>query len=201
VAGVVLWLVSLAAGLHPAVALPNLDGWYASPPSMQPAGMAISTRPSLEKRIHRLMTRTEHSTRRFATLLGSVGLLWLRTTLSAAVFLGVAAFSSVADLRMLSLRHEGRGALSRYLGYGMRTFFRLLRDRRTPFLARSVLAMALLYWLVPFDLLRDNSLLPGFLDDIVVAVSAAKGFMYLCPDALVDAHAADIESQAHASLT
>jgi uncharacterized membrane protein YkvA (DUF1232 family) len=59
-----------------------------------------------------------------------------------------------------------------------------------------LLSVALLYWLVPFDLIADKSLVPGFIDDLAVAVVAAKGFVYLCPTSLVAAHARAVEERA-----
>ena len=56
--------------------------------------------------------------------------------------------------------------------------------------------LALVYWLLPFDFVPDDSLLPGFVDDMIIAVSAAKGFMYLCPDSLVEQHASAVQTKA-----
>jgi len=60
------------------------------------------------------------------------------------------------------------------------------------------LGAALVYWLVPFDLIPDDSVVPGFIDDVIIAASAAKGFMYLCPDSLIARHASGIEARTHA---
>jgi uncharacterized membrane protein YkvA (DUF1232 family) len=125
-----------------------------------------------------------------------VGAFWLWAALSIAVFLTVAAFASVADTRMFTFRHEPPGAVARYLGYSIRTFFLILLDRRTPYVARIFLGLALVYWLVPFDLIADKSLVPGFIDDLVVTVAAAKSFIYLCPTSLVAAHAHAVEERA-----
>jgi len=125
-----------------------------------------------------------------------VGAFWLSIVFSAAVFLVVAAFASVVDTRVFALRREPRGAVARYVGYGIRTFFLILLDRRTPYAARILLTVALVYWLVPFDLIADNSLVPGFIDDLVVTVAAAKGFVYLCPVSLVAGHAHAVEERA-----
>lgn len=138
----------------------------------------------------------EHTVDHMLFLLGDVGLFWLWTAVSVAVFLLIAAFSSVADMRMLRLASRERGALSRYLGYGVRTFFAVLVDRHTPYTARLLLALALVYWLVPFDLIADQSVLPGFLDDVVITVAAAKAFVYLCPATLIATHAAEVEWRA-----
>jgi uncharacterized membrane protein YkvA (DUF1232 family) len=156
------------------------------------AGMASGLAPVS----HRLTTRVGHIIDRFLLLLGDVGAFWLWVVLSTAVFVTVAMFASVIDARMFALRREPPGAVARYLGYGIRTFFLIVLDRRTPYTARAFLALALVYWLVPFDLIADKSLVPGFLDDLVVTVVAAKGFVYFCPGALVAEHAQAVEARA-----
>jgi uncharacterized membrane protein YkvA (DUF1232 family) len=156
-------------------------------------------RSTLDRRMHQLYTRGDRALGRMAAQVGTVGMLWLGFVLSVFTFFVVAAVASVVDLRMFSLRSRGPGELSRYLGHGIRMFFMIVRDRRTPYVARSVLGIALIYWVLPFDLFPDESLLPGFLDDVVIAVFAAKGFMYLCPDALVARHAVAIQSRAEAT--
>jgi uncharacterized membrane protein YkvA (DUF1232 family) len=130
-------------------------------------------------------------------LVGDVGGFWAWAALSIAAFLTVAAFASVADTRMLALRNQPRGAVARYLGYGIRTFFLVLLDRRTPYAGRIFLMAALVYWLVPFDVIPDTSVVPGFIDDFAVTVLAARGFVYLCPISLIAAHAHAVEERAH----
>ena len=151
---------------------------------------------SLAPLSHRLTMRVEHTVDRLIMLAGDVGAFWLWVVVSMAAFLTVAAFASVGDTRMLALRHESPGAVARYLGYGIRTFFLMVLDRGTPYAARIFLAVGLLYWLVPFDLIADRSLVPGFIDDLVVTVVAAKGFVYLCPTSLVAEHAYAVEARA-----
>jgi uncharacterized membrane protein YkvA (DUF1232 family) len=146
--------------------------------------------------LHRLTVRAEHSMYRLVVLAGTVGAFWLWVVVSLAAFLTVAGFASAADRRMLALRHKSPGAATRYLGFGIRTFFLMVLDRGTPYAARIVLAVGLLYWLVPFDLIVDKSFFPGFLDDLVVAVVAAKAFVYLCPASLVAKHACAVEARA-----
>jgi len=162
------------------------------------AGSVLAFAPGLGRTMKRVRTRMEHSGERFADALGEAGTLWFWILIAMAEFFVVAAFTSVADFRMLDLRRQGRGALSRYLGHGMRTFFRVLRDRRTPWLPRLLIIGAMLYWVLPRDLFPDETFVPGLLDDFVIAVCATKAFLRLCPDTLVAKHAADVEAQAHA---
>lgn len=186
----VLW-AALAAGLPAAAGLPPI----VSGASVN-AGMASGLAPLQ----HRLTVRLEHSVDRLILLAGDVGAFWLWVVVSLAAFLTVAAFASAVDTRMLALHHESPGAVARYLGYGMRTFFLIVLDRGTPYAARIFLGLGLLYWLVPSDLIADGSIVPGFLDDLVVTVVAAKGFVYFCPASLVAKHAYAVEARAQRRL-
>jgi hypothetical protein len=197
------WCIAIACGVAmlllaaapPCHAGPSLgDGWGQTLDF--DSGSSVSTAPGLDRWLHRLETRAGKSFSRVSNLLGAAGMAWFWILVSVVVFLLVTAVSSVVDFRMLDLRHKGPGALPRYLGNGTLTFFRILRDRRTPNIARGVLLFALVYWLVPLDLIPDNSVVPGFVDDLLIAVSAAKGFIYLCPDSLVARHAAAVEARA-----
>lgn len=169
-----------------------------APPALAVEGFhtALGAAPGVGGQVHRLFTRSERSMTRFASTAVHILAVWFGFVLSALVFLLIAAVSSVADVRMLDLRRHGPAVLARDLAHGVRTFFRLLRDRRTPYGARAVLALALIYWLLPLDLIQDGVMPLGVLDDLVVAVISAKAFVYLCPDALIAANAADV--QAHA---
>ncbi len=134
--------------------------------------------------------------RRFASVVAHAATVWLWLVLSASTFLLVTAISSATDLRMLDLRRNTLQVLVRDLLHGMRAYFGILRDRRTPYLARIVLALALLYWLLPLDLAADDMALPGVIDDLIVAILAGKIFTHLCPEAVVAAHAASVRARA-----
>lgn len=188
-------LLLLAGAAPPAAALQKVASMTTQPSLFGSVSAAASSTSGLDARLHKVMTRAERSANRLVALAGQVGLLWLWMLSSAALCLLIAAFASVADRRMFDLRGGGPGALWRYLAYGMRMFFRILRDRRTPYLPRLVLLAALLYWLLPSDLIADDSVL-GFLDDLVIVVVAAKAFIYLCPDSLVELHATAVEAKA-----
>ena len=74
----------------------------------------------------------------------------------------------------------------------------MFRDRHTPNYARLVLAGGLAYWLLPMDLISDDTIVPGFLEDIVVAVVSAKWFVYLCPDGVIARHARGVRESEEA---
>ncbi len=155
---------------------------------------SMSAAPGLGGSVHREVTRISNSIERVAGFFRQLGIVWLWALVSAGVFLLVTALSSVVDVRMLDFHNQGVAAMALYVARGIRIFFRIVGDRHTPNLARLVLVLALVYWLLPFDIIPDDSILPGFLDDLVVAVVGAKGFMRLCPDALVAAHAHAIDA-------
>ncbi len=184
----------LIACVGTARAFPNSSSLGPVLPALSVAADAVG---GLAPSSHRLLTRMEHTVDHFLFLVGDIGLFWLWTAVSVAFFLLIAAFASVIDMRMLRVGSEHPGLLSRYLGYGVRTFFAVLWDRHTPYAARLLLALALVYWLVPSDLISDESVLPGFIDDVVITIAAAKAFVYLCPPALIAAHAAEVEWRAN----
>jgi uncharacterized membrane protein YkvA (DUF1232 family) len=182
----VLW-AAVAAGLPGASGLP---------PIVSGASVNVGLASGLSP-MHRLTVRVEHALDRLILLAGAVGAFWSWFVVPLAAFLIVAAFASAADMRMLALWRESPGAATRYLAYGIRTFFLMVFDRSTPYAARILLAAGLLYWLLPFDLIPDDSLIPGYLDELAVTVVAAKGFVYLCPTSLVTKHAYAVEARAH----
>jgi len=70
----------------------------------------------------------------------------------------------------------------------LRLAWRLWRDRRVPLWPKLVPLAALVYVLVPFDLLADPILGLGQIDDLGVIVLGLKLFVALCPAALVAQH-------------
>ena len=192
IAGLFVMLLLTAARSSAAGLVPR-DGW-GTVASVQ-AGTSPTDDP-LSRLAHRLAKRAENTTLRLGDVFRNAGVVWVSLLASAVVFFLVAAVSSAADFRMLALRHQGLRAISRYIGHGTLTFFRILRDRHTPNIARLILVGALVYWLFPPDLIPDDSWVPGFVDDVLVAVLAAKAFVYLCPDQLVARHAAAVEAHA-----
>lgn len=150
----------------------------------------------LARKANHALRQTQRMMDGFISVLTDTGLFWLWVLRSTIVFAIIAALSSVIDRHVLSFRRARAGTLSRYLARGIRMFLGLVWDRRTPYLARAVLAGALLYWLLPSDLIPDTSRIVGVLDDIVITYSATRAFMYLCPDALLARHAAAVEWRA-----
>jgi len=187
-------MLLLAAAPRQAAARPDVGPGFGTMIGVQAGPSANGD--ALGRFVHRVVRRSENTTRRLQEVLSNAGVLWWPVLISTVMFLLVVGVSSAADLRMLQSRHRGALALARYLGRGMLTFFRILRDRRTPNVARLILVAAFLYWLLPMDFIPDQTLLPGFIDDLLVAIVAAKVFIYLCPDALVARHAAAVRAHA-----
>ncbi len=154
---------------------------------------SMSAAPGFGGLLHRNTTRLQNTLGRLMGFIGRVGIMWLWAVASAAAFLLIVAFSSTADIRLLDFRWRGLRSAPWYIGRGMLTFFGIVWDRHTPALARAVLALALLYWLLPTDIIPDTSVLPGFIDDVIIAVIGAKCFVYLCPDALIASHAGTVD--------
>jgi uncharacterized membrane protein YkvA (DUF1232 family) len=157
---------------------------------------AAAGAPGILGRVHRATTRSERALRRLTATLGLAVVTWFWVLLSALGFLIVAALASAIDLRMLDFRRQSAQVLGRDLGHGVRMFFRILRDGRTPYLPRALLVAALLYWLLPVDFVGDSIPVLGMLDDLVIAIVAAKLFIHLCPDAVVEAHATALRANA-----
>lgn len=70
----------------------------------------------------------------------------------------------------------------------VRLYARLLRDPRVSWFAKGVFAAAIAYFIFPLDAITDFMLGLGQVDDIVVLVLGAKGFLALCPKNVVEEH-------------
>jgi uncharacterized membrane protein YkvA (DUF1232 family) len=75
----------------------------------------------------------------------------------------------------------------------VRLYWRLLRDRRVSVWPKALLAGALAYVVLPFDLIPDAIPFLGEVDDLVILIAAARWFMRLCPPEVVREHARAID--------
>jgi uncharacterized membrane protein YkvA (DUF1232 family) len=82
----------------------------------------------------------------------------------------------------------------RHLPNFIRLYWRLFRDPRVSPWPKAALVVALIYAVVPFDLLPD--VLPGIgqLDDFVILLLACRVFVYLCPAEVVREHVRRIDA-------
>jgi len=109
---------------------------------------------------------------------------------SVLVFLGIALLAPLMDGALLRMwRQHGVGGVRMVIALGAAVFIRLLVDGRAPLVGKGMLIIALAYGLLRHDLLPDWSIPLGFLDDVLIIVLAARGFMWLCPEQLVQEHA------------
>lgn len=81
-----------------------------------------------------------------------------------------------------------RGVRSSIL-LGLAVYVRLLVDRDAPLVGKAAILLALAYGVISRDLVPDASFPVGVLDDALAMVLASRGFMLLCPQHLVQAHA------------
>ena len=71
----------------------------------------------------------------------------------------------------------------------LRLHWRLLWDRRVGLAPKLLLAVGVLYFLLPLDLIPEFPLGPvGWLDDLVVIGLASSAFLRLCPPRVVQEH-------------
>ena len=86
-----------------------------------------------------------------------------------------------------------KGTFRRYL----QLTFRLYRDGRTPFFAKALLWIALLYVIWPLDLIPDFIPILGQIDDLVVVIVFILLAVWLIPPLLYDEHYAAVFGRVH----
>lgn len=140
---------------------------------------------SWDRPVGRWVRRTERLLGRAAASVGLIAktLLWVLG--STLMFLAWTAAVSALDWRMLRELFLQPRTLGRELALGPQVFLRLVRDWNAPFLARTGLVAAWAYWVVPMDLVSDEAIPGGLLDDAAVAALLGKAFLWLCPEQLV----------------
>ena len=74
-----------------------------------------------------------------------------------------------------------------------RLAWRLLRDRRVPFVAKLIPLVVVVYVLSPFDLVPDVLLGLGQLDDLTLLILGTQVFIAVCPSAVVQSHRDEID--------
>ena len=70
-----------------------------------------------------------------------------------------------------------------------RLIMRLMLDGRVPFRLKLLLPAAIVYVIVPFDIVPDFLLLPGRIDDLIVLVGAGLMFLLMAPREVLTEHA------------
>ncbi|MDO8586781.1 MAG: DUF1232 domain-containing protein [Armatimonadota bacterium] len=74
----------------------------------------------------------------------------------------------------------------------MSLYWRLWRDERVPWFAKSMPILALLYVALPWDFVIDWLPALGQLDDAAIVILALRAFVRLSPAQVVEEHAADV---------
>jgi uncharacterized membrane protein YkvA (DUF1232 family) len=77
-------------------------------------------------------------------------------------------------------------SVGRSLAREMNVYRLVLKDRRTPWLARAFLGLAVGYALMPFDLIPDFIPVVGHLDDLVIIPLLVVISLKLIPGEVVD---------------
>ena len=68
----------------------------------------------------------------------------------------------------------------------LRYYFLILSDRQTPLYVKLILAVGLLYILIPVDILSDTIPLFGWLDDLAIATFVVALALRLVPKEVMD---------------
>jgi uncharacterized membrane protein YkvA (DUF1232 family) len=112
---------------------------------------------------------------------------WIR---QAAFSFAVAIVALLADPSLIAVwRSQGLRALLTNAALMLYVYGRLLFSSKAPIAPKLLLLGALLYGVVPSDLVPDRRFWPGQLEDVVLIVIAARAFVYGCPQELVNEYA------------
>jgi uncharacterized membrane protein YkvA (DUF1232 family) len=139
----------------------------------------------------RLAKTVRQMSRRIFKVLAWSATQWVEWTTRAVVFIVFGLGAALIDRTLVrTWRERGFGAVRLSLLLALAVYIRLLFDRRAPMIGKGLLAFAIVYGVAPGDLVPDYLVPLGFADDLVAVALAARCFMRLCPDRLVEAHAA-----------
>ncbi|MGD9638342.1 MAG: YkvA family protein [Alphaproteobacteria bacterium] len=79
-------------------------------------------------------------------------------------------------------------SISQRLTLELQLYKNVLRDKRTPFLAKLFLGMSVWYLLLPFDLIPDFIPIIGHLDDAVIVPLLIYMALKLTPPEIINEH-------------
>ncbi len=102
----------------------------------------------------------------------------------------------IADLIRLGLSPSHLLRFFRHLPNFAKLYWRLFWDPDTPLRAKTIIVVATVYFISPLDLI-PNLVYPflGTIDDLVIAWTALRGFIYLCPPNVVQEHVKRIDAE------
>lgn len=69
-----------------------------------------------------------------------------------------------------------------------RLVYRLMRDRRVPLRAKLIVPAAILYLIMPFDIVPDIIPISGLIDDILVLIISVALFVTIVPREVLSEH-------------
>jgi uncharacterized membrane protein YkvA (DUF1232 family) len=117
--------------------------------------------------------------------------VWGRWVARVLLFTALALLVGLVDRNLLAAwRREGLRVLGNYIPLMLYVYVRLFFDRRVRLVAKLVLAAAIVYGVQRADVLPDRSLMPGYVEDIVLLDVAMRFLIYCSPTAVVEAYAA-----------
>jgi uncharacterized membrane protein YkvA (DUF1232 family) len=112
---------------------------------------------------------------------------WIR---SLAFSLAVAVVAALADGGLVTAwRGEGIRSLLTYSALMLYVYTRLLFSGGVNLAPKLLLVGALIYGVVRRDLVPDQTLVPGRVEDVIFIAVATRAFVYACPDELVNQYA------------
>jgi len=112
---------------------------------------------------------------------------WIRR---AAFSIAVAVVALLTDRSLIAVwRTQGFRALFTNAALMLYVYGRLLFSGKAPIAPKLLLLGALIYGVVPSDLVPDRSFWPGRLEDVLVIAIAVRAFVYGCPQELVNEYA------------
>ena len=120
---------------------------------------------------------------------------WWQWLVRAAFFLAIALAASMLDGNLWrQLRSQGWGALRAYIPRGALVYVLTAFDRRADRFGQGVLLGALVYGIVPWDLVPDRGLSAGIAEDVVLVAAASRWFMTRCSSEVIEQHARAVEA-------
>jgi len=85
----------------------------------------------------------------------------------------------------MGMMFDSLKAAARRLKHEIKVYRLVLKDRRTPWLAKAILGLAVAYLFMPFDLIPDFIPILGQLDDLVIVPTLAFLALSMVPESVV----------------
>jgi uncharacterized membrane protein YkvA (DUF1232 family) len=112
---------------------------------------------------------------------------WIRR---ATFSFTVAILALLADRSLIAAwQSQGLRALVTNAALMLYVYARLLFSGKVPIAPKLLLLGALVYGVVPSDLMPDRRFWPGQLEDLLLIVIAVRAFVYACPEESVNEYA------------